>query len=1064
MEEKCLGSDIPRENGPLPRVLKSLSIAADFSHEGYQSSEVDMIPFCWTDVTGTGDSMKKNNGLATCCILLVVFPLLVLSSSISFTQSSEKPLFLQTGEELLAEGKKRCAQNDLPGALRVLYLAQLRLPESEDCRFEYEMCRYFFALERRDAKMLEAVVLYPTLPFDDPQLEAKKRSMTGLAASLLDGNTSFWWSQASEHWSRACELEPENLDGKKKLLWAQLKTGQFVEAEQLLSSLLSQLPDDPYLYEAATMKIALEMQAQFNQQPHQETIDQGVEYCLKALELSLKTKADPDLFAERFKNEITPVNQIRELVSPSDREVYIKRMRELKNSGNQALWGCIASMRIHGIFNTQNRQYYQDAFQQLAVPNRNNPLFCLEFGLTFDFREESGYLQAMDSFERLINDGTLRGTGIFYRGDANNWRGLGGNLPELIEKTIPDFEEAVKLAPDWPYAYLKLGWSYLHTKRLIEAEQTFQKGMAVAPEHSQLLRGLGNVYLECWKADRSNLSLMNKALHYAKRLDDRDLENYCRNELRQAGHYDYRSVPEAFTADDVTQSGFTFQQEGQMKEALECFEWIKENYPDPGSNLPVSPYLKAAEIHYADKNWNAVVENLTFHDLRRTGESPVEAMEMFAHALVELKRYDDLSDYYTGMLLGDSNDLKAGKKQLYIAKVLKLSNKGTPQEIYEAIPYWDHELRADPDALPFMLEVALEAKELNEAKLCFESLLSFDAEKYYEYALQLGKIHSERNDHSEAADLYEKFLEYEPENESVKRLLLAALYRGTFYQRCTDFLIRYLREKPEEKRYWLQLAAVLEQYHAPQIETFTPVLALELTPENVPDYDDILESRINILRILRLHDEAIRDLEILRHRGKTAGRLFLSRSGEKTSSHKTDVENSLALLYLTQEKYDDVIRVLNQISAQQKNTLQKEISHSILAETYIVNNEWKKAIPELEAIRKNHLGKQEWYEEPTILMMIGNCHLKNGEAMEAGKAFSASLSLDPNCFESNLGRYEACMLMLQNPDIQKDTVKKTAFENQARKDLLAIKQSSRLIRRFPAHENKILDKATLKEP
>ena len=158
-----------------------------------------------------------------------------------------------------------------------------------------------------------------------------------------------------------------------------------------------------------------------------------------------------------------------------------------------------------------------------------------------------------------------------------------------------------------------------------------------------------------------------------------------------------------------------------------------------------------------------------------------------------------------------------------------------------------------------------------------------------------------------------------------------------------------------------------------------------------------------------------------------------------------------------------MIQVLNQSLPLQKDALQKEISHSILASAYAEKSDWEKAIPHLKAIQKNRLGEYKT-EESTILMILGNCYLKTGNATEAGKAFSASLALEPALYESNLGRFEACLLALQDPEVQNNPAQKAAFENQARKDFLILKQAPRMIRRFPSHENKTLDVSTLKVP
>lgn len=97
-------------------------------------------------------------------------------------------------------------------------------------------------------------------------------------------------------------------------------------------------------------------------------------------------------------------------------------------------------------------------------------------------------------------------TNCFGRGSpphgARHGRGRDGEIPRRFEPAIREFEQAVKLAPDWPDPYYNLGLAQENTGKLKEAIANLKEYLRLAPNAPDAANILDQIYKLEYKADQ----------------------------------------------------------------------------------------------------------------------------------------------------------------------------------------------------------------------------------------------------------------------------------------------------------------------------------------------------------------------------------------------------------------------------------------------------------------------------------------------------------------------------------------------------------------------------------
>jgi predicted Zn-dependent protease len=1005
--------------------------------------------------------MKKT--LQLYLLLVVIFPFQYGFAENGSIPEEAKPYHVQTPEELLQTATRLRDDGNFTEAMRVAYVAMQFSEEPAPAQLEYARACYAYLMASLDPEELEKYIS----TFEeyggqtaDHNLEAEYKAMTGmlnLCMALLDGKNGNYWHDASRNLERVCDLMPDNSKWKRKWIWARIKSGELPWAEDGINDLLKDTPDDPLLYEALSMIHAMKAQ----QQPEPEIAGKGFEHALMSIELSLKqkeTKIDDDPFDMLLGNLVTPVSKIRELVAPCDLEMYVKKARELKTR-HPDLWELIARSRMVKTYSDSDFGL-REVLAQKQIPYKDNPIYCLEYGFACDFRGPNEYPQALACFEQMIREGTLRTTGYFYRGDTKCWQGLANRNNSLIEESIPDFEKTRESAPEWQYAYLKLGWAHLHLQQFDEAEKTFEKGLTFGTRHIPLNKGMVNLNFRRLNQSPREAGYAKAIFEHLKKFVDDNLHNIG-NQIINSNRFDFDQVPEALDENQVFSITSDLIEQGKTAEAVKRYEWLAKQHPDLARE-GVNYEQRLGLIHYNEKNWPKAVEHLFFclnSNDRLDSYHQDNYADIFAESLFRQEKYDELADCYLNLF---SRNMERrmnydGASRYYFAAGMYESKKGTLEQIVNLCTNFPQYLRqTNPEAVMFAGDRFLEAKDYDGAyNLYFFELFQNQSisETYYPHALRIARDFVKNDSLHHAIELYKVFLEHEPKHVEALKELAEVFTKLGFVDAATETTKGIVIAEPTNIGNWRQLVEALVKQSAFGHRDVRELLDLELTPEMTPDYDDILEQRIDAAYIVNDWKSAVRDLNVLIRRKTDQGRTFPSRG---YFPHELNAQTLLAFCFLRDEKFGEVIKYSENWTTEEKDQTQSDLLNAIRGDALIRLKMWQSAIDHYMRIVDKELGVS--HEKHHLWTLIGHCHLELNDPLNAGRAFGSAIKAAPEYGNAYYGRFLSCREMLKKTEIQKDEKKKAAFEKMMINDLNTAKEyRNGIIWKFPPWEGGRVD-------
>jgi tetratricopeptide (TPR) repeat protein len=143
-----------------------------------------------------------------------------------------------------------------------------------------------------------------------------------------------------------------------------------------------------------------------------------------------------------------------------------------------------------GLYNRANKDFnsaidisleeFDDTMARLSIPETAAVLFFR--GVLF--AQSKRYSRAIKLFGRVIE---LEGRNA----DAYYNRGLALYFVGQIENARPDFENAVKIVPNFTNAHYNLGLCYYHLKRYEEATASFSRTIDISPKYAHAFHNCG---------------------------------------------------------------------------------------------------------------------------------------------------------------------------------------------------------------------------------------------------------------------------------------------------------------------------------------------------------------------------------------------------------------------------------------------------------------------------------------------------------------------------------------------------------------------------------------------
>jgi tetratricopeptide (TPR) repeat protein len=140
------------------------------------------------------------------------------------------------------------------------------------------------------------------------------------------------------------------------------------------------------------------------------------------------------------------------------------------------------------------RGYFEQAGAafRLALSDNSSSAEAL-YGLGSVYLKQQNAVAAREAFERAI-----QAQASYPDTLPNAWNNLGLlNAREgRTDEAIDDFQQALRLAPDYSIALSNLGNAYRQAKRLDDATRAFEQGLRVNPDDPDANYGLGMVFAE----------------------------------------------------------------------------------------------------------------------------------------------------------------------------------------------------------------------------------------------------------------------------------------------------------------------------------------------------------------------------------------------------------------------------------------------------------------------------------------------------------------------------------------------------------------------------------------
>ncbi|MCL2347030.1 MAG: hypothetical protein FWC50_02085, partial [Planctomycetaceae bacterium] len=737
---------------------------------------------------------------------------------------SSKPFYLMSTDELISLGQKYRNEGNFAESMRVLYFASNMTTENPKTHFERGKTYLEYAASVRDYNYFNAASQeFQRALLNDKDNEAECESLIGLAecqASMLFMVPNMQQTgEGVQHFVRAAQLKPNDLEIQKKLLCLNIISGQFSLTETMLKELAGKLDGDPVYHELAATNFAI--QAARNKPAEPEEFEEAFEHLLRAVELSLneskkeKPATKGDIFFELVQGYSSPMTKLRELVAPDDLPKYVKHVRELKTK-NRELYRMIARARLMRPF---NNQYDKQPFEMRYMLFGDDPVFCLEYAFSHDFRNTQGHDIAKILTEKMIKDGRFVITGRFYRGDATCWLGVGTNQKELFEQSIPDFEATVKAVPNWDYACLKLGWAYLHSQQFDKAQVTFLQGIAINPDSIPLRTALLDTQLRKSSSGRIDPEMAASLAEWGMRHNRNDFASRCQVLLRSKELLKFETAPGAMSPSEIAKEAQNLVAEKKTEQAVNRYLRLAEHDPNPDTSLTgYYLYENLGTLYYQQKNWEKTVETLacTIKIESPIYDQPPYPIEMMFEALHHLKKHDDIVGLYKIIVAGTPDYFAQGRKSLYYVGYAMNETRRNPKEIFKVVqPMINDPTLHLVDDMALWKFVADMAKRAGEN----EVFVAIQERHIQQDPFSIGDFHLQEKNYDQAVASYEYALDY---NETIQdkkeiRRKIATVLLGSIAEqpgaaenparaeKAVEHLKQLVFDEPENRDFWEML-------------------------------------------------------------------------------------------------------------------------------------------------------------------------------------------------------------------------------------------------------------------
>ena len=379
--------------------------------------------------------------------------------------------------------------------------------------------------------------------------------------------------------------------------------------------------------------------------------------------------------------------------------------------------------------------------------------------------------QALDAVQDLLKD---------YPNEPVLFNIRGACYADLgqLDVAVTNYNEAIKIKPDYAKAHFNLGGSLHELGQLKAAVKSYEKTLEIEPGYAEAHNNLGNVYKEL---EQNELAVKS----YQKALEFKP---------------DYVEAQYSL--------GIMFQDLGQFEAAINCYEMvlaIKPDFADAFNNLGVA-FLNLDQLDKAVKSYKAALKlNPNF----------VEAINNLGIGLYNLGQMEDAIKSYEKVIAIQPDFVKA-----YNNLGNALMELG---QLDEALESYKVALKLKPDFVEAINNLGItfyKLHQLDDAMNCYDRALVLDPD-FADAHNNIGTVLLERGQLNDAVKSYKEALKLKPEFVEALNNMGLTLNKLLQAHDAIKYYERAIAIKPDYVDAYANLAIVLKD-----LKRFDEVMAI----------------------------------------------------------------------------------------------------------------------------------------------------------------------------------------------------------------------------------------------
>lgn len=501
----------------------------------------------------------------------------------------------------------------------------------------------------------------------------------------------------------------------------------------------------------------------------------------------------------------------------------------------------------------------------------------------------SNHAKAVEAYQKAINLEKDNAVFHYYLGQADYYLALREDTPLLYERAMTHCQTAESLSSHWVAPVVMQGRCSLALQNNREAIRHFDRAMKIDDQCIDAYLGNIEAWMKISDGDPKNPEPINKGLDNARRFrkvvrktDRFYLPDYYHqvntliNRLKEIETITIDTHPEYFANHELSGAAAVHAAAGRYEEAIRLYDVLVENDCIPGwiqnfHFLPSTdlPRRLRADCLYHSGQYNKAVKDYELYfeqrkDVaRRTDSTILNASDQitvvhYLKSLLKLAQFQKILDFANEYNIADQRHMHHKQCEILVCIAIAMAKSGKTEEMDSFIRSQAAKLHSKSFVLSVNDDPVFEeftaiyfdmlrrkAYGTNDSQAATQFTKTYlehvDAcvEKYsgyHVYCRDAAELLAFRQNHAQAAEYYEKYLFYVPEDEQSLYALLGCYELAGKNEDALRIISQLVAIKPDNADYWLeraQISVTVSPDRNSAVQDLTKAIALlEGTPGN----------------------------------------------------------------------------------------------------------------------------------------------------------------------------------------------------------------------------------------